>query len=104
MFVCFLLGVGVVFPKLLLGWFLTYWKRLLPVGSTFTMASELGFPARSFTVFRYTNKSFNVEAKHVQHFKNYTINQKKPSKLNLLVASRRSVSLDLKQVSEHLGG
>lgn len=37
--------------------------------------------------------------------KNYTINQKKkPSKLNLLVASRRSVSLDLKQVSEHLGG
>lgn len=56
MFVCFLLGVGVVFPKLLLGWFLTYWKRLLPVGSTFTMASELGFLARSFTVFRYTNK------------------------------------------------
>lgn len=52
----FLLGVGVVFPKLLLGWFLTYWKRLLPVGSTFTMASELGFLARSFTVFRYTNK------------------------------------------------
>lgn len=36
--------------------------------------------------------------------KNYTINQKNPSKLNLLVASRRSVSLDLKQVSEHLGG
>lgn len=79
MFVCFLLGVGVVFPKLLLGWFLTYWKRLLPVGSTFTMASELGFLARSFTVFRYTNKSFNVEAKHVQHFKKlYYKSEKNP--------------------------
>lgn len=61
------------------------------MGSTFTMASELGFLARSFTVFRYTNKSFNVEAKHVQHFKKLYYKSEKTLKIKF-VSGKQKIS------------